>query len=153
MTQGNPADFIDRTVQKTNEWLRDITQHTGRDDPQKSYQMLRAVLHVLRDRLPVEAAAHVGAQLPMLIRGLYYEGWRPSELPSKLRSPEEFTEAVRAELSGNPEISPEQAIEATLTVLNERISEGEIDKIKKIMPEELRSIWPEGVRQGTPGGE
>ncbi len=147
MSQANPADFIDRTVQKTREWLRDLMQHTGRDDEQKAYQMLRAVLHVIRDRLPAEGAAHLGAQLPMLVRGLYYEGWRPSEQPSRIRSPEEFTEAVRAELSDHPEITPEQAIDASLKILCDRVSEGEIDKIKKMLPEELRQIWPEPARK------
>lgn len=143
----NPADFIERTVQKTRRWLRDVTERTGRDDEHKSYQMLRAVLHVLRDRLPVETAAHLGAQLPMLIRGLYYEGWRPSDQPSKIRSREEFTEAVRRELSDNPEINPEQAIDATLTVLCDHVTEGEIEKIKKTFPEELQSVWPAAARQ------
>jgi uncharacterized protein (DUF2267 family) len=31
------------------------------------------VLHALRDRLTVEEASDLAAQLPMLIRGLYYE--------------------------------------------------------------------------------
>jgi uncharacterized protein (DUF2267 family) len=37
------------------------------------------MLHALRDRLPPEIAVHLSAQLPMLVRGIYYEGWKADE--------------------------------------------------------------------------
>ena len=70
-------DVFDTTVHKTHVWLNDIMQELGWEDRHKAYLGLRTTLHALRDRLTVEETAQLAAQLPMLIRGLYYEGWDP----------------------------------------------------------------------------
>jgi uncharacterized protein (DUF2267 family) len=116
---------------------------SGRDDQRKAWQTLRAVLHVLRDRLPVEQCAHLGAQLPLVITGLYYEGWTPSNQPTKLRTRDEFIQAVNQELSGHPEIDPNQATDTVLRLLSKHLSEGELDKVKGMLQPELQDLWPE----------
>ncbi len=136
-------DFLQTTVQKTHEWLIDFMQHTGRQDELKAWQMVRAVLHVLRDRLTTAQSAHLSAQLPMLIRGMYFEGWSPSDQPLRLRSRDEFVQAVAHELSGHPEIDPNQAIEGTFYLLSKRVSEGQLEKIKSSLQPELRDLWPQ----------
>lgn len=71
-------EVFDTTLQRTHTWLKDLMLVLGWQDRHKAYRALRATLHALRDRLTVEETAHLGAQLPMLIRGFYYEGWDPS---------------------------------------------------------------------------
>ncbi|MFI5334917.1 MAG: DUF2267 domain-containing protein [Chlamydiales bacterium] len=82
--------IFDKTLQKTERWLNEIAELMGWRDKQKSYETLRAVLHALRDRLTVESAAKFAAQIPMLVRGIYYEGWVPQETPSSLRIKKSF---------------------------------------------------------------
>lgn len=83
-------EIFGNTLQKTHLWLDDLMAELGWQDRHKAYLALRAVLHTLRDRLTVEEAAHLGAQLPMLIRGFYYEGWDPKRQAGKRASPGRF---------------------------------------------------------------
>src|SRR5439155_19096467 len=94
-------EVFDRTIQETNIWLGEIADDLG-PDRQVAYRVLRAVLHALRDRLTVEQAAHLSAQLPMLIRGIYYESYQPAKTPNTARSRIEFRDAVRGELNNIP---------------------------------------------------
>jgi uncharacterized protein (DUF2267 family) len=87
---------FDATLQKTNIWLKDIMQELGGEDRHKAYVSLRTTLHALRDRLTLEETAQFGAQLPMLIRGLYYEGWTPTGKPDKVRHKADFLAPIRA---------------------------------------------------------
>ena len=73
---------FDATVQDTNLWLKGLSAELGDCERQEAFAALRAVLHALRDRLQAHAAVNLAAQLPMLLRGLYYEGWTMPEKPS-----------------------------------------------------------------------
>src|SRR5690606_20300263 len=88
-------DVFDRTVHATNVWLKEVMEELQWDNRHRAYEALRGTLHTLRDQLTVEEATDLGAQLPMLIRGLYYEGWNPSKTPTKERRKEEFLHHVR----------------------------------------------------------
>src|SRR5438045_5922213 len=91
-------DVLDTTVQKTYIWIRQVMEEAGLADRHEAYLALRAVLHALRDRLTVEEASHLSAQLPMLVRGIYFEGWRPSESPARISTQDEFVERVASYL-------------------------------------------------------
>src|SRR5262245_37734251 len=98
---------FDETVHKTNTWLKEICQALG-PDRHRAYQALRAALHCLRDRLTINEAVQLGDQLPMLVRGIYYESWHPAGKPEKIRSREEFLARMVTRLA-NPMIDPEDA--------------------------------------------
>ena len=97
---------------------------------------------MLRDRLTVEEAAEFGAQLPMLIRGIYYEGWDPTRKPVKERHREQFLARIQQHFKGNGEINPEILAHAVFSVLAKRITGGEIEDVKHILPAEIRDLWP-----------
>jgi uncharacterized protein (DUF2267 family) len=137
--------ILDRSVQKTNVWLRDVNYELQWFTFQRGYLALRAVLHALRDRLSVPEVAQLGAQFPIFIRGIYYEGWNPSRTPIKSRGKELFLRQVRGEFAHtrNPDIDAEEIARAIFRVLNKHISKGEIEQVKGLLPRELREFWPE----------
>jgi uncharacterized protein (DUF2267 family) len=81
----------------------------------------------------------------MLIRGLYYEGWRPSGKPARERSREQFLQQVARAFPFHPSgpgLSPENVTRAVFTVLADHVSAGEIEDVKSILPEDIRTLWP-----------
>src|SRR5215218_4436831 len=82
-------DVFDKTLQTTLTWLNEIMQVTG-PDKQVAWHVLGAVLRTVRDRVPLQLAAHLGAELPLLIRGTFYDQWRPSDQPERYRTLDEF---------------------------------------------------------------
>lgn len=110
---------------------------------QVAYRALAAVLHTLRDRLTTEEAAHLGAQLPILVRGIYYDGWRPAAQPQLLRSREAFLEAIAERLSNIRPINPETAARAVFATLRRHVTEGETDEVMAMLPQPIRALWPD----------
>ncbi len=139
MTEGDPKN-IERNVEKMHIWLKQLGEELGDADRQYAYRALRAVLHTLRDRLTVEVAAKLGAQLPTFIRGIYYEDWQPSHTPLPIHDVDAFLEHVAREgrLAGETEAS--LAVTAVARVLREHVSEGEIDDVLALLPAKLRVL-------------
>jgi uncharacterized protein (DUF2267 family) len=135
-------DVFDTTLHKTNSWLNDLMQVLGWPDRHKAYLALKATLHALRDRLPIEEVAQLGAQLPMLIRGFYYESWDPTGKPLRARHKEQFLTRIAQEFRGDDRLDPEWVARAVFTVLAKRVSEGEIEDVKHVLPADIRDLWP-----------
>lgn len=135
-------EAFDSSLQLTNVWLKDLMARLGTEDRHLAYLALRTTLHALRDRLAVDEAAHLGAQLPMLVRGFYYEGWHPAGKPLKEHSREAFLDHVKAD-AHSWDFDPEPAARAVLGLLAERISAGEIEDVKSVLPKPIRELWPE----------
>jgi uncharacterized protein (DUF2267 family) len=133
---------FDTTVQTTNLWLKDVMDELGWDDRYRAYHALRTVLHALRDRLTVSEAVDLAAQLPMLVRGFYYEGWRPSETPLRERKKQDFLAHIAAAYRDEPLTDFEAIARAVFKVLARHVTKGEIKDIKGILPAELRAMWP-----------
>lgn len=135
-------DVFDKTLQTTNLWLKEIAEEIG-PDRQRAWHALGAVLQALRDRLSLDESAHLAAQLPLLIRGLYYDQWRPSEQPALTRKREAFLERVEARLGGIGPMNSENAVRAVFKTLERHVAEGEIDKLIQTLPAQIRDLWPE----------
>ena len=135
-------DAFDTSVQTTDIWLRDLMAELGWEDRHKAYHAMRVVLHALRDRLPVDEAVQLAAQLPMLVRGFYYEGWRPHGKPVKERSRDEFLAHVTDGFLFDPEADSERIARAVFTVLARHVSGGEIEDVKSTLPAGVRRLWP-----------
>jgi uncharacterized protein (DUF2267 family) len=134
-------ELFDATLQKTDQWLV-LMRLLPTDDRHVAYHALRATLHALRDRLTVDEVAQLGAQLPMLIRGFYYEGWDPTGKPLRIRHRQQFLYRITSELAYVNDKDPEDVARAVFTLLVQRISDGEIEDVKHILPADIRDLWP-----------
>lgn len=132
---------FDRTIQETNTWLNGISDAMG--DPRRpvAYHALRGMFFALRDRLPVAEAFDLAAQLPMLLRGLFFEGYRPQGKPEKYHR-EAFLGRVRDELQHAGGANAETAVRAVFRVLEQHVGPGEIQDVREALPDDLRALWP-----------
>lgn len=141
----NGLDVFDKTIQTTNVWLDEIMEHMG-PDRQLAWRVLGAVMQTLRDRLPVDDAAHLSAQLPLLVRGLYYDQWHPGsgirKDIRKDRRQEDFLQHITERLSGLRPVNARDATRAVFSVLQRHVTGGQVEKIASSLPQELRALWP-----------
>jgi uncharacterized protein (DUF2267 family) len=133
------VDVIDTTVNKTYRWIDEISDELGGIGRREAYRDLRALLHTVRDRLTVDLAAELGAQLPMLIRGVYYEAWDPSDAPVKMKA-EEFVETFIDRALLPPEREPLASLKAAARVLRRHVTEGETENVLHSLPREIRTL-------------
>lgn len=115
----------------------------GHTDKQVAYHALRGVLFAMRDRLPVGEVMDVSAQLPVLIRGVLFEGYRAANKPESYRSRDEFLRRVGNELEVVDESDVEGATRAVFSMLSQKVSKGEIEDIQHLLPPSIRKLWPD----------
>jgi uncharacterized protein (DUF2267 family) len=136
--------LFDISTEEAYSWIRDILKETGWDDRHYALQALRGVLHALRDELTVDQSAHLSAQLPTLVRGIYFEGWDPSRAPASDRTQAAFIDRIRPYFTGYGErIDFTKMALDVLRVLEHRVP-GPMDKIRDTLPKALRGLWPTG---------
>jgi uncharacterized protein (DUF2267 family) len=133
------VSVIDRTVAKTNEWLVRLCRELDIDDRQRAYGALRAVLHALRDRIGPEVSVHLAAQLPLLVRGIFYEGWDPGSTPQKLTL-DEFIVRVEREATLHSSAEAASATRAVMQVLWDELAPGTMDHVIAVLPEEFAVV-------------
>lgn len=141
--------LFQETLQVANAWIHELVERLGIVDEQQAYHVLCATLRTLRDRLSVEDAVHLGAQLPTLIRGLYYDGWRPAQTPTRIRHRGEFLAQVADRYHARPLTDLETSVRSVIAVLNRNISVGEALAVVRALPEDLRDLWPEHIARAA----
>src|SRR5205085_5361323 len=104
------------------------------------WKALSAVLQCLRDRLPVELAAHLGAQLPLIIRGTYYDQFEPAKQPRGYDL-DEFVEAVAERMERSRPVDAFEATRVVLATVSRHIPNGQIEKLQRALPGDLRRAW------------
>lgn len=138
-----------QTAQLTQEWINDLASRPPLESPEQAYSVLRAVLHAVRDRLTAEEVAHLGSQLPMLVRGFYFEGWRPALAPNDFETEDAFFEQVEKSLRTAPMeegVDLRSASRATLEFLSDHVDAGELRHVTTQLPDEIAALFPEAVR-------
>ncbi|MBS1303309.1 DUF2267 domain-containing protein [Loktanella sp. SALINAS62] len=133
---------FDHTLQKTNAWLNAVGELTG-VDRQHQFHALRAVLWALRDRLTTEEAFHLSAHMPLLVRGIYWEDYRPAGKPDTYKTRDDFLQKVTDALAIAAPMNPEDATRAVLTVIAAQLPEGELEHVTHMLPSDVQTLFPD----------
>jgi len=133
-------EILDRSAEKAHIWINDLAEELGTADVHEAYRVLRAFLHALRDHLSVDEAAQLAAQLPIFIRGVFYEGWDPSRTPERSRDLGSFLDRIAGEARLAGETQASFAATAASRVLQRHISEGESLSVLRVLPQPLREL-------------
>ena len=143
-------DVFDKTLQTTHVWLDEIMEPLGADR-QLAWRVLGAVLQALRDRVPLELASHLGAQLPLMVRGLYYDQWQPEAQPQRQRTEDAFLARVQEGLRGTRPENPRAATAAVFRVIAHHVDPGQVGKLVQALPEPVQRIWLDAAAVRLPG--
>ncbi|OBI32952.1 DUF2267 domain-containing protein [Mycobacterium sp. E2238] len=129
---------LDHATDAAHTWVNDVAKEFDTEDREFAYRVLRAWLHTLRDRLTVEASAHFAAQLPDLIRGVFYQAWNPTAVPDKYDA-----KAYAVRFSREANIALEdvgKAASATTAAVLHHLPAAQIDKALGQLPMEIRKM-------------
>jgi uncharacterized protein (DUF2267 family) len=129
---------LDRSIDKARTWLAEVAAEFGTEDRRFAYRVLRAWMHALRDRLPVPVAAHFAAQLPELLRGVFYDGWNPSHVPVKYDQAEYVRRFAREATIHDSEVA--RAANLVATVVRRHVSEGALGEALDTLPAAIRQL-------------
>lgn len=132
---------VNHAPQVVSEWVNLLCEDLEWGDQGRAYMLLRETLHAVRDYLTVDEAADLSAQLPLLIRGIYFDGWVPAHCPAHPRSKEDFLARIAAPFGDTPLEDAERAASAVFDLLRRKISEGEFDQVANAMRKPLRDLW------------
>ncbi|MEY8098929.1 DUF2267 domain-containing protein [Falsihalocynthiibacter sp. S25ZX9] len=136
-------EVIDHTVQLTHEWINELRDRLAWSSSRDALRLLRATMAQIRDHLQHEEAVQLSAQMPLLVRGMFFEGWNLAHTPLRDRKAEHFIAAIEAQVSEVQDWRGAQDIVAVFRTLNNRISEGEIRDVKAGLPKSICEMWPD----------
>jgi uncharacterized protein (DUF2267 family) len=132
---------FEKYCNETKSWLLEIAEEMRCPGKTEwALSALKAVLHTLRDRTTLQEVFHLSAQLPVLVRGIYLEGYKPAGKPIKMNS-EEFMLQIKKKLGPSVDVPVAEVFRAVLTTLYNRTSRGELDDILGIMPKDIQKLW------------
>jgi len=133
---------FEHAVHLANGWIRDLAENPEVGSEAQAYVLLRTGLHTIRDRLRVDEVANLSAQLPMLVRGFFFEGWKPPvEEPAGGESRHHLLQEVADRLDGLSEVHPEDALFLVYTLLWQKLSPGEMKYVDRALPYDLLFPW------------
>lgn len=141
MTRTTIAGFS-QAAQQAQQWVNELAEELDWTE-QRAYHLMRSVLHALRDWLTLDEMTDLAAQLPMLVRGLFFEGWNPNRSPATDRRKEMFVARIQADFDRDRLNDPDAAIAAVFKLLDRHVSQGEIAQVRHSMKKHLQQLWPD----------
>jgi uncharacterized protein (DUF2267 family) len=128
------------------ELLNTVAQELNTDDNNKAGRIFRAVLHAIRDRLPVNDAVHFSAALPIIWKGIYFDQYDPTIVPITIRSREDWINYIRSKnaFAANNDFQQDNeitdAFKGVFAALQKRMPEGQLQQVRDALSQEIQEL-------------
>ena len=132
---------LDRSVQTTIEWLREIQEELMWPSEERVYAATKAMLNTLRDRMTFDEIFHLTAQFPLLLKGVFFDGYDPTGKPINVDRRDQFFDLVQERFEKRSGLNGEEITRAVLKVLYKKVGSGEMDDIKDNMPKDIQGLF------------
>ena len=132
---------IDDAVHTFNTWINEIARDMDGDKLQ-AYHALRAGLFALRDRMMPDEALDLSQQLPVVVRGVFFEGWQPKDTPVIDRTRDAWLATLEGHLrqENADGVDPEEAATATMALLKRHLTPGAMKHLSSNLPEDVTKM-------------
>jgi uncharacterized protein (DUF2267 family) len=131
-------------AQQAQQWVNELSEDLNWNDKGRAYRLLKSVLHAVRDWISAEEVADLSAQLPLFIRGVYFEGWDPMKARTVYRKRADFIARVESDFVSDPLVMPAEDVGKVLEFLSRKLPGGEVRQVRQSMPKSLRALWADG---------
>jgi len=145
-----PLNF-NKQAQKGNQLLNHLAAELGDRSNRRAGRILRTVLHTLRNHLTLEENFQLIAQLPMALKALYIDGWKPGKPKVRGKRKVDFimeiisddTAPTWHDFATTDDVK--YAMGAVFTVLKKHLSSGEFKDIIAVLPKHLKELIIESL--------
>ncbi|MEX0646842.1 MAG: DUF2267 domain-containing protein [Balneolaceae bacterium] len=107
----------------------------------------RAVMHVIRDRIHIAESLDLISPLPMVLKGLYVEGWKYHESPlydfetlAQMKTQVKALQNKYGEAEFDWSKPTEEIISITLKSLGRYVPETQLEHIKNMLPDDVKQV-------------
>jgi uncharacterized protein (DUF2267 family) len=134
-------------AEDARKFVKEVAAELGEpDNIEQAERVLTAVLHTFRDIITIQESLHLIAQLPMMIKALYVNGWHIGP-KNRIKSLDEFVECLMLQNArtaaadfGN-DLKATERTKAVIRVLRNHIAIGLVKDIVVQLPTELTELW------------
>lgn len=141
-----PLDF-NKHAEKGEKFLSELALELGnKSNISKAGRVLQSVFHTLRNHLTLDENFDLISQLPMAMKAIYINGWKPTHEHLVSRTKTGFIEEVMENAGSNfrsdfPDYEDcEFAILAVFKIMRNYVSEGEFKDIEAVLPSQLKEL-------------
>ncbi|KAB7614443.1 DUF2267 domain-containing protein [Amylibacter sp. SFDW26] len=136
-------EVIEHTAQITHEWINELKERLEWQSHRDVLRLLRVTLHQVRDHLLIDEMAQFSAQLPLLIRGMFFEGWVPKRTPIKQRHAVDFISDIEQHVGAVLDYRGAEDIRKVFELINAKLSRSEVSDVRANLSKEIRLLWPD----------
>lgn len=139
---------LEKYLHETNDYINQLAKDLGHPEERQRVMIIwRAVMHTIRDRIQISESLDLISPLPMILKGMYVNGWKYHETPPyDYETLEQMKTQVKAlqnecgESDFDWSKGTDKIISITLDSLERYVTEGQMNHIRAQLPENVEEV-------------